>query len=265
MKIALCQMANAGKPAANLEKSIRAIKEAAENGADLILFPEVQLTEFFPQYPGQDMTQYRISLDSEVVTAFCRAAQENGILVVPNILLYENGKTYDASLLIQKDGTIAGVQKMVHIAQAEQFYEQDYYTPSDDGFHVFDTEYGKIGIVVCFDRHYPESIRTESLMGAELILIPTVNTKTEPSEMFEWELRVQAFHNSTAVAMCNRVGKEGEMDFSGESIVVDANGDVIAKADDAEGILYAEADLAKSSEIRSRRTYTGLRRTELYK
>ena len=163
------------------------------------------------------------------------------------------------------DGTIAGVQKMVHIAQAEQFYEQDYYTPSDDGFHVFDTEYGKIGIVVCFDRHYPESIRTESLMGAELILIPTVNTKTEPSEMFEWELRVQAFHNSTAVAMCNRVGKEGEMDFSGESMVVDANGDVIAKADDAEGILYAEVDLAKSSEIRSRRTYTGLRRTELYK
>ena len=166
MKIALCQMANAGKPAANLEKSIRAIKEAAENGADLILFPEVQLTEFFPQYPGQDVTQYRIPLDSEVVAAFCRVARENGILVVPNILLYENGKTYDASLLIQKDGTIVGVQKMVHIAQAEQFYEQDYYTPSDDGFHVFDTEYGKIGIVVCFDRHYPESIRTESLMGA---------------------------------------------------------------------------------------------------
>ena len=65
MKIALCQMANAGKPAANLEKSIRAIKEAAENGADLILFPEVQLTEFFPQYPGQDVTQYRIPLDSQ--------------------------------------------------------------------------------------------------------------------------------------------------------------------------------------------------------
>ena len=100
MKIALCQMANTGKPAANLEKSIRAIKEAAENGADLILFPEVQLTEFFPQYPGQDVTQYRIPLDSEVVAAFCRVARENGILVVPNILLYENGKTYDASLLI---------------------------------------------------------------------------------------------------------------------------------------------------------------------
>lgn len=83
---------------------------------------------------------------------------------VPNILLYENGKTYDASLLIQKDGTIAGVQKMVNIAQAE------------------------------------------------------------PSEMFEWELRVQAFHNSVILAMCNRAGREGEMDFSGESMVVDAMG-----------------------------------------
>lgn len=82
---------------------------------------------------------------------------------------------------------------MVHVAQAYQFYEQDYYTPSDDGFQVFDTSFGKIGIVVCFDRHYPESIRTEALMGADLILIPTVNTKSEPSEMFEWELRVQHF------------------------------------------------------------------------
>ena len=71
---------------------------------------------------------------------------------------------------------------MVHIAQAEQFYEQDYYTPSDEGFKVFDTEFGKIGLVVCFDRHYPESIRTEVLRGAELILIPTVNTKADDTE-----------------------------------------------------------------------------------
>ena len=93
---------------------------------------------------------------------------------------------------------------------------------TDVGFKVFETEFGKLGIVVCFDRHYPESIRTEALKGADLILIPTVNTKAEPSEMFEWEVRVQAFQNSTIIAMCNRVGAEGDMDFSGESIVVDA-------------------------------------------
>jgi len=186
-------------------------------------------------------------------------------MAVPNIYLLENGKPYDTSILIDKNGNISGIQKMVHIAQADKFFEQDYYTPSDDGFKVFETEFGKIGIVVCFDRHYPESIRTEALNGADLILIPTVNTKAEPSEMFEWELRVQAFHNSTIIAMCNRVGAEGDMDFSGESIIVDANGNVIAKADDKEQILYVDVELKDASAIRASRPYTQLRRTEFYK
>ena len=264
MKIALCQMENKGTIRENLEQSIRAIEEAALQKADLILFPEVQLTEFFPQYPGQDVSEYRVGQNSDIVKNFCNAAKDNQIMVVPNLYLYENGKTYDASLLIRKDGTIAGVQKMVHVAQANQFFEQDYYTPADDGFHVFDTEYGKIGIVVCFDRHYPESIRTEALMGADLILIPTVNTKEEPSEMFEWELRVQAFHNSVYIAMGNRVGTEGQMDFSGESVVIDANGDTIVKADDRAQILYTDIDLEQAKTIINKRPYTNLRRTEFY-
>ena len=177
----------------------------------------------------------------------------------------ENKKADDASFLINENGDINGIQKMVHVAQEKQFYEQDYYTPSDEGFKVFDTSYGKIGIVVCFDRHYPESIRTEALMEADLILIPTVNTKAEPSEMFEWELRVQAFQNSVPIAMCNRVGKEGDMDFSGESIVVDANGNVVAKADDREQILYADIDIRESKMVRNCRPYTNLRRKEFYK
>lgn len=264
MKIALYQMKNNGSIRENLQASIQVIKEAASQHADLILFPEVQLTEFFPQYPGQDVSGYQISPDSEIVKAFCNAARENRIMVVPNLYWYENKNAYDASLLIQKDGTIAGLQKMVHIAQANQFFEQDYYTPSDDGFKVFDTEYGKIGIVVCFDRHYPESIRTEALMGADLILIPTVNTKVEPSEMFEWELKVQAFQNSVFIAMCNRVGAEGNMDFSGESVLIDPNGTTILKADDQEQILYADLELSLAGDVRKQRPYTTLRRTDFY-
>ncbi len=265
MRIALAQMKNEGSVEKNLEKSLVYIKEAAENHADLILFPEVQLTEFFPQYEGLDVTAYRRTIDSAEVKAFQDACREHHIMAVPNIYLEENGKPYDASLVIGKDGTVEGCQKMVHVAQAKQFYEQDYYTPSDDGFHLFETEFGNIGIVVCFDRHYPESIRTEALMGADLILIPTVNTKAEPSEMFEWEVRVQAFQNSVAVAMCNRVGAEGEMDFSGESIVVDANGEVLAIAEDSEQILYVDLDPKESGKIRKNKTYTGLRRVDLYR
>ena len=255
----------AGNMQDNLDKSIKLIREAAKNNADLILFPEVQLTEFFPQYEGQDVTKYRLKMDSEEVKKFQAVSRECSIISVPNIYLEENGKAYDASLFIGADGEIKGTQKMVHVAQAEQFYEQDYYTPSDDGFKVFDTEYGKIGIVVCFDRHYPESIRTQALMGVDLILIPTVNTKAEPSEMFEWELRVQAFQNSVAIAMCNRVGCEGRMDFAGESIAVDANGEVVLKADDEEQILYVDVEIADSGRIRKSRPYTELRRMEFYR
>ena len=165
MRLSLVQMPNYGSVELNLNKSILAIEEAAQKGADLVLFPEVQLTEFFPQYPGQDVRKYEVSPEGNIVKAFCDVCRKHAISAVPNLYLMENGSTYDASIFIDKYGKIIGIQKMVHVAQAEQFYEQDYYTPSDDGFRVFDTEFGKIGIVVCFDRHYPESIRTETLQG----------------------------------------------------------------------------------------------------
>lgn len=264
MRIALAQIKNEGSMEKNLAGSLQCIKEASEHQADLILFPEVHLTEFFPQYEARKVEKYRLAIDSDIVKAFQKAAGDRHIMVVPNIYLEENGNPYDASLLIDKNGEILGIQKMVHVAQARQFYEQDYYTPADDGFKVFDTDCGRIGIVVCFDRHYPESIRTEALMGADLILIPTVNTKQEPSEMFEWELRVQAFQNSVAIAMCNRVGSEGAMDFSGESIVIDAGGNVMKKADDTEQLLYVDVDLRESSDVRKAKPYTQLRRPEYY-
>lgn len=266
MKLALCQMSNAGTMEANLEKSLQAVRDAAIMEADLILFPEVQLTEFFPQYPGQCAEQYAVTIDSETVRAFCNACKEHQIMAVPNIYLKENGHCYDASLLINQEGEILGVQKMVHVAYAEKFYETDYYTPSDDGFHVFDTEFGKIGIVVCFDRHYPESIRSEALMGADLILIPTVNTVDEPMELFEQEIRVQAFQNSVYAAMANRVGVEDEMYFAGESLVVSPEGTTLIKADATERLVLAEIqDLRTAGGLRRRKYYTSLRRPELYR
>lgn len=257
-------MKNEGSMEANLAKSLSWIEVAAQNRADLVLFPEVQLTDFFAQYQGQDVREYGVKIDSEIVKAFQKVCCENHIMAAPNIYLFEDGSYYDASLLIDKNGEILGVQKMVHVAEAPQFYEQDYYTPSDDGFHVFETEFGKIGLVICFDRHYPESIRTEVLMGADLILIPTVNVKTEPSETFVWEIRIQAFQNSVPIAMCNRVGQEGQMDFSGESLVTDANGNLLLMADDGENILYSEIRPKLTKKVRNSKPYTSLRRKEWY-
>lgn len=111
MRIALAQMKNAGTINDNLDKSIKFMKEASENNADLILFPEVQLTEFFPQYKGKDVSQYRLKLDSKEVKMLQSASKKYSILSVPNIYLEEEGKPYDASLLIGKDGEIKGIQK----------------------------------------------------------------------------------------------------------------------------------------------------------
>lgn len=264
MKIALFQMKVSPDMDVNQRKILYAIAEAAKAGADLVLFPEIQHCPFFPQYPKQDAAKYGMPIDHPYISEIQAACKEYKIMAAPNFYIPENGNCYDATVLIHKDGEILGIQKMVHIAQAKHFYEQDYYTPADSGFQVFETELGRIGIVVCFDRHYPESIRTEALMNADLILIPTANTTAEPSDLFEWEVRIQAFQNSVAIAMCNRVGTEDQMQFSGESLVVDADGRVLASADGREQILYADILPTDVRAIRSSKSYTQLRRKELY-
>lgn len=264
MKLALVQMSMKDSMDKNLKKILQSIDEAAAKGAEAICFPEVQLSPFFPQYPGKKASQYALSIDSDFVQQIQKKCCEHQMIGVPNFYLEENNKYYDASPVFDSDGTLLGISKMVHIAQAEFFYEQDYYTQSDSGFHVYETSIGNIGVVICFDRHFPESIRTCAIKGAKLIIIPTANTKAEPVQLFEWEVRVAAMQNGVFIAMCNRVGLEGEMDFSGESIVVDPNGDVFVKAEDKEQILYADLNLDDSTKVQDTRPFLNLRRPETY-
>lgn len=260
MRIALAQMKLSSDIESNLEKTLSVIKTASKNGADLISFPEIHLTPFFPQYEHEDVHDCLMDLNSRYVDELKNACLRHNVFVATNLYVPEGRKAYDMSLLIDDNGEIIGKQKMVHIKQAEKFYEMSYYTPSDEGFHVFETKYGKIAIVICFDRHFPESIRTVALNGAELILIPTANTTDEDSELFKWEIKVQSFQNNVFVAMTNRVGIEDEMEFCGQSIVSDVDGQTVAIADDREQILYADIDLKKSKN----KEYLDLRRKEYY-
>ena len=262
MKIALAQMRMTDEMPDNLARSLRFCDRAARS--DLLFFPEIQLTPFFPQYEKQNAESRCLDENAEEIRCLAQKAAQYGYYLSPNVYLRQNGKRYDASLWITPDGIVRDTAKMVHIAQAEQFYAQDYYTPSNDGFKVFDTPFGKIGIVICYDRHLPESIRTCTLMGAELILIPTANTKAEPMEMFEWEIRVQAMQNQVFIVMCNRVGREDAMDFAGESLVVGPDGSVLAKADDTEQLLTCSIELREAAERRSRVPYLATRRPECY-
>ena len=264
MKIALVQSKMSHDMAENLQKTISAMEKAAEVGSDIVCFPEIQFSPFFPQNPNHDVSNYVLDINHEIVSSLRTTCVKTGLIAVPNLYLEENGNRYDASPIINLDGELLGISKMVHVAQAPYFNEQDYYTPSDSGFHVYDTPVGKIGIVICFDRHFPESIRTCVLRGAEIIIIPTANTRAEPMEMFEWEMRIAAMQNGVFIAMCNRVGIEDNMDFCGESIVINPNGDVVAKANDQEQILYAEIDLKTIKNIRKERPYIRLRRADMY-
>lgn len=260
MKIALAQMEISDNLDLNLEKTIDFIRTASENGAVLISFPEIHLTPFFPQYEHVDVENYLMDLNSKYIGEIKKACLNYDIYSAVNLYILEHENAYDMSLLIDNNGGIIGKQKMVHIKQAEKFYEQSYYVPSDEGFHVFETELGKIGMVICFDRHYPESIRTAALKGAELILVPTANTSVEDCELFQWEIRVQSFQNNVIIAMTNRVGIEDEMEFNGQSIVSDVDGKIIAIAGGDEELLYANVDLSKSKN----KEYLDLRRKDFY-
>ena len=163
MKLAMAQMSMSGSMDENLKKSLAFCDAAA--GSDLLFFPEVQLTPFFPQYEGRNVDAYVVPADSPTVQAFADKAKAHRLYLSPNMYLEQGGRRYDASLWLTPEGTCAGVAKMVHIMQAAQFYERDYYTPSEDGFLVFDMPWGRVGIVICFDRHLPESIRTCALKG----------------------------------------------------------------------------------------------------
>lgn len=259
MKIALAQMSMTDKVDHNLSKSLDLIKEASKKGANLILFPELQLTKFFPQYKMLDKDDLAISTDSKILDLFKEAARKNNIIVIPNLYIKDKNSYYDTSFVIDRTGDILGSQKMVHVANFPQFHETDYYDSSKEGFKVIETDIGRIGIVVCFDRHFPESIRTLTLKGANFILIPTANIVNEPEELFKWEIAVQAFQNEIPVIMCNRTGKEDKMEFSGHSIVVNDSGEIVFYADNNEELIIVDLEITNKNK-----NYIPLRKKEFY-
>lgn len=262
MKLNMAQMHMEPDMDRNLETALKYAEDSRD--ADFLFFPEIMLSPFFPQYSGRNPEQYLLERDDIRIMKMARAALRYNLYISPNVYLSLHGKTYDASLMIGRNGSLEGISTMVHIFEAPQFYEEEYYTPSPDGFHVYETELGKIGIVICFDRHIPESVQTCAAMGADLVIIPTANCREEPMDLFEAEIRTQAMQNGVFIAMCNRVGREGKMDFAGESLVAGPDGRVIVKADDREQLVSCEIDLSEAAQARKTRPYLKLRRPEFY-
>jgi beta-ureidopropionase len=267
VRIALVQQRATGDPAENRERARRAFLEAARAGAKLVAFAELAFTRFYPQIPataaGPGLAE---PVPGPTTDLFSALARETGTVAVLNLFERDGKRTFDSSPVIDADGRLLGVTRMVHIMEGPGFHERGYYAPGDGASFVHATAAGRIGVAICYDRHFPEYMRGLRLAGAELVVVPQAGAVGEWTEgIFEAELQVAAFQNGYFAALTNRVGREDELEFAGESYVVDPDGRVIARAPRGEDhILYADCDLARNRASHAARHFLGDRRPEVY-
>ena len=267
MRIALVQQHATGDRQENLGRGLEAVRRAAENGAQVIAFAELAFDPFHPQRPSNgDHAELAEAIPGPTTDAFCALAKELGVVIVPNLYELDGEGTFDTSPVIDSDGRLLGTTRMIHIPDYEGFHEKTYYTPGDRGLPVFATAAGRIGVAICYDRHYPESFRALALGGAELVLVPQAGSVAEwPEGLFEAEMRVAAFQNGIFVALCNRVGPEEALTFAGESFVCDPTGTVIARAGEGtDEILHCDLDLSEVAASHAKGLFFPDRRPELY-
>lgn len=269
VRLALAQLSSSEDRGQNLQAVLRAMDEAAARDARLIAFPEVVLGRFFPQESGcrAAAVENAEPIPGPTTEELSAKAAEHGMVVVFN--LYEagaGGRYFDASPVIDADGSLLGTTRMVHITQFEGCFEQDYYDPGDTGTPVYDTAVGRVGVAICYDRHYPEYMRGLALSGAELVVIPQAGTLDEwPEGLFEAEVRTAAFQNGYFVALCNRAGPEEKVVFAGESFVVDPEGRMLARGKKIEDdLVVVDVDLGRTAEAPAKKLFLRHRRPELY-
>ncbi len=266
-RIGLAQVAASDDLEANLRRGLGWVDAAAEQGCRLCVFPEMAFHPFFPQHRADaSYFDWAEPIPGPITEAFQRKAAEHEIVVVPNIFeLAGPGRHYDASPIIDADGSLVGVARMLHIAEEPGFNERFYYWPGDSGFEVHDTAAGPLGMAICYDRHFPEHLRALTIGGAELILSPFAGTAGDPGRGYEIEMQGAAFSNAVFIACCNRVGEEATLAFAGGSFAVDPAGEIGARAGSDEELLVVEIGRAEIAKNRNQRPFLRDRRPELYR
>ena len=267
MKLALVQEHVTENVQENIEVSLKAARKAAEAGANCIAFAELAFWPFFPQRrrSGEPMP-FAESIPGPTTDKFAALAKEFGMVVILNLFERMGEHYYDSSPVIDADGTIAGLARMMHIMDGPGFHEQDYYNAGDKGALVCDTQAGRIGVAICYDRHFPEYMRALGVKGAQLVVVPQAGLMDEWTPgLFEAEMQVAALQNGYFTALVNRVGKDGNLTFAGESFVTDPCGKIITQAPRGEdGTLFADIDYALIEKSPAKQHFMKNRRPELY-
>lgn len=266
-RIALVQSPASKDVEANVQRGLQRLREAADLGARLVCYAELSFTPFYPQNRARgDVRRLAEPIPGPTVERFQEEAARLGVAVVLNLFERAGDRCFDTSPVIDADGRLLGRTRMVHITEYEGFHEQGYYAPGDTGAPVYETRAaGPIGVAICYDRHFPEYMRALALGGAELVVVPQAGCVGEwPEGLYEGEMRTAAFQNGYYIALCNRVGPEEKLVFSGESFVTDPAGVVVARAGGGDELLVVDVDLAATAGSHARRLFMRHRRPELY-
>ena len=277
VSIGLIQTSCSDNPKDNLYQQMGLIREAAEKGAQIVCLQELFNTPYFCVDYNEDYFDWAEPLDGQLVQSLSDLANELEIvLVAPFFEKRAKGVYHNSLVVIDTDGRVLGSYRKTHIPDDPGFYEKYYFTPGDEetGFQVFDTEFGKIGTLICWDQWYPEAARITALKGADILFYPTAigtlatEGKKEAKEYQEaWETiqRSHAIANGCFVASVNRVGKESGSKFWGGSFVAGPFGQVLNKAGSKEETLVTEIDLTEIEKQRKTWPFFRDRRIELYK
>jgi len=275
ISVGLVQMSCSTDPAANLDKAVARVREATKRGAKVVCLQELFRSQYFCQ--SEDTRNYELAetIPGPSTETLGKIAREHGIVIVAS--LFEKraeGVFHNTAAVLDADGSIAGCYRKMHIPDDPLYYEKYYFTPGDLGFKSFVTRHARLGVLVCWDQWFPEAARLTALSGAEILFYPTA-IGWHPSEKAQygaaqhsaWETmqRSHAIANGCFVAVPNRVGTEGGLEFWGASFVADPFGEVLERAShEREEILVVECKRERISFVRRNWPFLRDRRVDAY-
>jgi N-carbamoylputrescine amidase len=267
MKVGIIQQANSADITDNIHKLKEKIRQLANGGAELIVMQELHNGLYFCQTEDTDVFDQAETIPGHSTYTFGELAKELGVVIV--LSLFEKraaGLYHNTAVVMEKDGSIAGIYRKMHIPDDPAYYEKFYFTPGDLGFNPIDTSVGRLGILVCWDQWYPEAARMMALSGAEVLIYPTAigwessDSDEEKQRQLEAWITVQRGHaiaNGVPVISVNRTGHETDpsgqtngIQFWGNSFICGPQGEFIFKADENEITHIVEIDKKRTENVR---------------
>ena len=270
VRAAIVQTEWTGDKDSMIKKNADYAREAANQGAQVMCFQELFYGPYFCQVQENEHFEYaELIPDGPTTTLMQDLARETGmVLVVPIFEMEQEGFYYNTAAVIDADGTYLGKYRKTHIPHVKGFFEKFYFRPGNTGYPVFDTAVGKIGVYICYDRHFPEGWRALGLNGAKIVFNPSATSRGLSMYLWNLEQPASAVADEYFIGAINRVGKEpfGDNDFYGSSYFVDPRGQIVggAASDTEEELVVRDLDLDLIEEVRQQWAFYRDRRPDAY-